>query len=131
MNTSRRLTRSTTNRMIAGVCGGIAEYLNVDATLVRLAFVLLVFFGMSPLVYLVLWAVLPSEQSAAQTFTQQLRENVSEMEHTARVAAQKVGEQVDKVTGKTQSSQPSQTEQSGAIHDQDDTGPTTGPTTRL
>ncbi len=131
MDTSRRLTRSTTNRMIAGVCGGIAEYLNIDATLVRLAFVLLVWFGMSPLIYLVLWIVLPTEQSAAQPFPQQVRENVSEMEHTARVAAQKISDQVGKLTGKSQASQPSQTGQEVPTHDQDDTGPTTGPTTRL
>lgn len=131
MDTSRRLTRSTTNRIIAGVCGGIAEYLNVDATFVRLAFVLLIWFGMSPLVYLVLWAVLPTDRSMAQTFPQQIRENVSEMEHTAREATQKVSDQVGKLTGKSQSPQPSQTEQSTVIQEQDNNEPTTGPTTRL
>src|SRR6266568_4082377 len=37
---STRLERSTTNRVVAGVCGGIAEYLQVDATLVRVFFVI-------------------------------------------------------------------------------------------
>ncbi len=41
----RRLTKSRTNRMIDGVCGGLAEYLGVDATLVRLAWVLLTVMG--------------------------------------------------------------------------------------
>lgn len=40
----KKLTRSTSNKMIAGVCGGIAEYLNVDPTVVRLAFALGSFF---------------------------------------------------------------------------------------
>ena len=37
-NNFRKLTRSTTDRKIAGVCGGIAEYLNVDPTVVRIIF---------------------------------------------------------------------------------------------
>jgi phage shock protein PspC (stress-responsive transcriptional regulator) len=41
MNTAyKQLTRSTTNRMIAGVCAGLGEYLNIDPTVVRLLFVL-------------------------------------------------------------------------------------------
>ena len=56
----RRLYRSNANRMIAGVCGGIAEYLNVDPTLVRLGFVLLVFVnGVGILLYLVIAIVTP------------------------------------------------------------------------
>jgi len=48
------------NRMIAGVCGGIAEYLNVDPTLVRLGFVLLTFAsGTGILLYLVMAIVVP------------------------------------------------------------------------
>lgn len=37
----RRLTRSNRNKMIAGVCGGLAEYLNMDPTVVRVLYVLL------------------------------------------------------------------------------------------
>ena len=37
----RRLTRASTDKMLAGVCGGIAQYLNMDPTLVRLLFVLI------------------------------------------------------------------------------------------
>ena len=40
MNEARTLTRSKSNRMIAGVCAGLADYLNVDPTVVRLLFVL-------------------------------------------------------------------------------------------
>ena len=42
----KRLYRSSTNYMLAGVCGGIAEYFNIDPTLVRLAWVILFCFGM-------------------------------------------------------------------------------------
>ena len=54
------LTRSETNRVIAGVAGGIAQRLGVNSTLVRLVWVLSVFFGgVGILAYLVLWMVLP------------------------------------------------------------------------
>ncbi|MCA9883256.1 MAG: PspC domain-containing protein [Anaerolineae bacterium] len=60
METSRRLTKSN-DRMIAGVCGGVAEYFNVDPTLVRLLFVLFALAG-GPglLVYIVLALVMPN-----------------------------------------------------------------------
>jgi phage shock protein C len=56
----QKLTRSETDRVIAGVAGGIAQRLGVNSTLVRLAWVLSVFFGgLGVVVYLVLWVVLP------------------------------------------------------------------------
>ncbi len=61
MNTQKRLYRSTQERMFAGVCGGIAEYLEVDPTLVRLVFVALTFMGgPGPIIYLVLLLVVPA-----------------------------------------------------------------------
>jgi phage shock protein C len=63
MNT--QLTRSSTDRIIGGVCGGLARYFNIDSAIVRLVFVLAVLSGVSPLVYLVLWIVMPEEQPAA------------------------------------------------------------------
>jgi phage shock protein PspC (stress-responsive transcriptional regulator) len=54
------LTRSESNRVIAGVAGAIAQRLGVNSTLVRLAFVLSAFFGgFGVLTYLLLWLVLP------------------------------------------------------------------------
>jgi phage shock protein C len=57
----KRLYRSKTNRKIAGVCGGIAEYFGIDPTLVRVIAVLLLLPGGLPglLPYLVLWVVVP------------------------------------------------------------------------
>jgi phage shock protein PspC (stress-responsive transcriptional regulator) len=64
---TKRLTRSYTNRMIGGVCGGIAEYFNIDPTLVRLAFVLLAFFGGPGVVlYIILWFVIPPESDYSE-----------------------------------------------------------------
>lgn len=58
----KRLYRSRTNVMIGGVCAGLAEYFNVDLTLVRVLTFCLVFFGgLSLWVYIVLWIVIPRE----------------------------------------------------------------------
>jgi len=56
-----RLERSATNRVIGGVCGGLAEYLAVDATLVRVVFVLAAFLtaGLFVLGYIVLLVLMP------------------------------------------------------------------------
>lgn len=57
----KQLYRSTTNKKIAGVCGGLGEYFNVDPTLIRVAFVLLALPGGLPGVipYVILWIVVP------------------------------------------------------------------------
>ena len=60
----RRLMRSVTDRRIAGVCGGIADYLNVDSTIVRLAWVVLSIWPgaiiCGVLAYAVAWLVIPA-----------------------------------------------------------------------
>lgn len=47
--------------MIAGICGGLGDYFDVDSTLVRVLFLVLVFSGVWPIVYLLLWLVIPRE----------------------------------------------------------------------
>ncbi len=61
----KKLKRSK-NKMIAGVCGGIGEYLGIDPTLVRVGYVILslvsaAFPGL--LVYIILWIVIPEEDN--------------------------------------------------------------------
>lgn len=56
----KRLTRSEKERILGGVCGGLAEYFNLDPTLVRLVFVLLALAGGAGLlVYIILWIIMP------------------------------------------------------------------------
>jgi phage shock protein C len=59
-----QLMRSSSDRIIGGVCGGLAEYFKIDSTIVRLVFVLAVLSGISPLVYLVLWIAMPERKPA-------------------------------------------------------------------
>lgn len=62
MDETRKLQRSTSNKMIAGVCAGIGKYFNLDPTIIRVLYVLMVFFaGFGILLYLILWLVIPSE----------------------------------------------------------------------
>ena len=69
MNTNyNQLTRSTSNRMIAGVCAGLGEYLGIDPTIVRLLSILAFFtgFGGIAVVYLIMAIVVPEQTTVAQ-----------------------------------------------------------------
>jgi phage shock protein C len=69
MNTNyKTLTRSTSNRMIAGVCAGMGDYLGIDPTIVRLLAVLAFFtgFGGIAIVYLVMAIVVPEQTQVSQ-----------------------------------------------------------------
>jgi len=59
MNLDRKLYRSNQNKMICGVCGGIGDYLNVDATLVRLVWALLACTGTGLIAYFVAALIIP------------------------------------------------------------------------
>jgi phage shock protein C len=60
VNPSKRLTRSRTDKRIAGVCAGFADYLEMDVTLVRILWLALVFFaGWGIVGYLIAWIAMP------------------------------------------------------------------------
>lgn len=60
VSTDKRLCRSRSNRTLAGVCAGIAEYYGWDPTLVRVAWIVLTLLGGSGiLLYLIMWLVMP------------------------------------------------------------------------
>ncbi len=63
----KELKRSRTNRMIAGVCGGIGEYLDIDANVIRLIWVVVTVFtvGVGVLAYLLAWLIIPEETAPA------------------------------------------------------------------
>ena len=66
-DTYRRMYRDPDNRIIGGVCRGLAAYWRIDPTLVRLIFIILAIFGMAGvLIYLILWIILPEAQTVAQ-----------------------------------------------------------------
>jgi phage shock protein C len=80
MNTSngtKRLYRKPEGRIVAGVCTGLADYLGVDVTIIRLVFAALtVFGGAGVLLYLIAWLVVPEEDkksSIAEEFVSKNR----------------------------------------------------------
>ncbi|MBR3726519.1 MAG: PspC domain-containing protein [Prevotella sp.] len=64
MSTGKKLLRSRSDRWVAGICGGIGDYFDVDPALVRLVYMLLTFFSAGfpgLMIYLVLWLVMPKD----------------------------------------------------------------------
>ena len=79
---SRKLMRSRTDEKIAGVCGGFAEYLEIDVTLVRLIWLAALFLGgWGFIAYIVAWIVMPLEPEP---------QHVSSQPHTVAPASQPV-----------------------------------------
>ena len=67
MDEVKRLRRSRTDKVIAGVCGGVGQYFNIDPVIIRILW-LLSFFGAGAglLAYIVAWLVIPEEDSAVE-----------------------------------------------------------------
>lgn len=61
-----RLYRSSKDRMLGGVCGGLADYLSIDSTIIRLIVAASVLFmGVTPLIYILLWIIIPLEPTGS------------------------------------------------------------------
>ncbi len=92
-NSIDRLYRSETDRIIAGVAGGLGEYFNLDPTLFRLGFVLITLAGGSGiLLYLIMWLILPTESQIKQPGNKIIEENAKEVQRKT----EKVGEKFAK-----------------------------------
>ncbi len=95
----QKLTRSRSDRVIAGVCGGLGAYLHLDTTLIRIFFVILFLTsGIGVLLYLLLWILIPNQDETATarfdsdevgrraaTMSNELRDAVSGPSSRARV----------------------------------------------
>lgn len=84
--TYRRLYRDPDNRIIGGVASGLAAYFNIEALWVRIAFaVLTVAYGSGPLIYLILWLVLPKATTTAEKLEMKGQKvNISNIEKSIR-----------------------------------------------
>lgn len=81
----RRLHRSRRERMVAGVCGGLSEYFDVDPVIWRLAFVVVTFMGgAGVLIYFILAVLMPEEGREAAPAGDALQENVNDLTASAR-----------------------------------------------
>lgn len=67
MKTNKKLYRNMDDRALAGVCGGLASYFDIDTTIIRAIFVLVFFFGGSALLaYIILWVIIPKAETVIQ-----------------------------------------------------------------
>ena len=84
---TQRLTRSTTDKVLGGVCGGLARYFGIDVVFVRLIMVALVFAGgIGVLIYPLLWLITPAEGASQQS----LRDGLQDMQRHAQSLGQQV-----------------------------------------
>ena len=87
----KRLIRSRSNRVIAGVAAGLGEMFNVDPVLVRLVFVALALVnGFGVVLYLAMWLLIPNEDAVTADARDQVRESVGEMQAAAESLVQRV-----------------------------------------
>jgi len=87
-----RLYRSRTNSMVAGVCGGLGQYLRIDSTLVRLFFILLALgSGVGVVAYLLLWVLIPREGQGEAGSPETVRSGAEEIAERARTLGGDLG----------------------------------------
>jgi phage shock protein C len=90
---SATLYRSRENQIIGGVCAGLARYLNIDVTIIRIVFVLLALGeGSGILLYLILWLIMPAEdQVTGGDLGANIRTGAAEMKQKAQNMGAEVG----------------------------------------
>lgn len=86
-----RLYRSETDRVIAGVCGGLGEFFQIDSTIIRLIFALITLFGGGGfLLYIVLWLIVPPQGSKSELSKDNISKNADEMKESAKKFADEI-----------------------------------------
>lgn len=80
---AKRLYRSESDRILAGVAGGIAEYFEVDPLLVRIVTALAILSGGGLILYILLWIFVPSRSSLSSTTEKTIEANAEELSRTA------------------------------------------------
>ncbi len=87
---AKKLYRSTTDRMLGGVAGGIAEYFGFDSTLVRLVFALLIISaGFGLVAYIIAWVVIPEnpKHNSGKSGAEEIKEHAEKVAQDIRKAA--------------------------------------------
>ncbi|MFH0966384.1 MAG: PspC domain-containing protein [Methanobacteriota archaeon] len=65
----KRIYRSRSDKIIAGICGGLGKYLDIDPVFIRIIFIILVLtVGSGLLIYLIAWILIPLEPEYIETF---------------------------------------------------------------
>ena len=91
MVTQQRLARSNSDKVIAGVCGGLGQYFGIDPVIVRLIMVALVLAGgVSILIYPILWLVTPVEGATQYSINQGWQDMQRQAQNLGQQASQQV-----------------------------------------
>lgn len=91
MTTQQRLTRSSTDKVLGGVCGGLGQYFGIDPVVVRLIMIALLFAGgMGLFIYPALWLVTPVEGLSQPTLGEGLRDMRQQVQTFGQQASQQV-----------------------------------------
>lgn len=97
----RKLYRSSKDRMLGGVAGGLADYFDIDSTLVRILFVITLFIGGTGIVaYILLWILVPEApynyqaQNSAETPPESVPSGVADVENYLKIQDEKKKKQI-------------------------------------
>tara|TARA_R110002126_G_scaffold291757_1_gene456944 strand:+ start:4938 stop:6620 length:1683 start_codon:yes stop_codon:yes gene_type:complete len=95
---SKKLFRDGDDKFLGGVCSGIGHYFNLDVIWIRLAFIVLLFSGFSPLIYVILWVLLPEANTTAEKLQMEGEPvNIDNIEKKIREEFNNVSEKVSVV----------------------------------
>lgn len=98
----KTLYRSEKNKIIGGVCGGLAEYFNIDPSIVRIVFALAFFTeGFGLLLYIILWIILPSYSSIEKDSVEVINENKEEIKEKVVKTAKGIRTEIKSDTKKS------------------------------
>jgi phage shock protein C len=104
---TKRLVRSESNRMLAGVCGGLGEFFGIDATIIRIVFVVLAFMsGAGIIAYLVMWLIVPTASKVSTPPRDVPKEGFGEMREGVERGAREAKERYERWRGQGEGDQP-------------------------
>lgn len=94
MQNTKLLQRSKTDKVIAGVASGLANYINIDPIFMRIGFILLsIYTGIGVLLYIILWLLLPQEGKILKNSNDLIQENAKEIKEKAQLVAKDISNQ--------------------------------------
>jgi phage shock protein C len=79
-----KLYRSEDNKVLGGVAGGLGEYFDIDPVIARIIFILLILNGVGVILYLILWAIIPTKSKTDNDSDETFKENVAEIRGKAK-----------------------------------------------
>jgi phage shock protein C len=107
----KKLYRSQTNRVLAGIAGGLGEYFDVDPTIIRLLFILMIVFGGSGIIiYLILWILMPNNPEENLAID---KDRIKKVAEEIKDKAGKMGEEIKDEIKKEPA--PERTKRSGGL----------------